>query len=72
MCVHVLVVLHDHHLTHTDLKPENILFTNSDFDFVYNEKRVSLLFFVTSFPYLPSSTGDISLTGSDLRFGCQS
>lgn len=34
------VVLHDNQLTHTDLKPENILFVNSDFDTLYNEKKV--------------------------------
>lgn len=34
-------VLHDNQLTHTDLKPENILFVNSDFDTLYNEKKVS-------------------------------
>lgn len=33
-------VLHDNQLTHTDLKPENILFVNSDFDTLYNEKKV--------------------------------
>lgn len=34
-------VLHDNQLTHTDLKPENILFENSEFDYVYNTKKVS-------------------------------
>lgn len=34
-------VLHENQLTHTDLKPENILFVNSDFETIYNSKRVS-------------------------------
>ena len=38
-------VLHENQLTHTDLKPENILFVNSDFEVVYNSKRVSGLFY---------------------------
>lgn len=38
-------VLHENQLTHTDLKPENILFVNSDFEVVYNSKRVSSLFY---------------------------
>ena len=38
----ILTVLHDNRLTHTDLKPENILFVNSDFDVVYNERKVNL------------------------------
>lgn len=33
--------LHDNKLTHTDLKPENILFVDSDYDIVYNSKKVS-------------------------------
>jgi len=33
--------MHDNHLTHTDLKPENILFTNSEYDVVYNSRKVS-------------------------------
>lgn len=33
--------LHDNRLTHTDLKPENILFVDSDFDLVYNSKKVN-------------------------------
>lgn len=33
--------LHDNKLTHTDLKPENILFVDSDYDLVYNSKKVS-------------------------------
>lgn len=32
--------LHDNKLTHTDLKPENILFVDSDYDLVYNSKKV--------------------------------
>lgn len=32
--------LHDNKLTHTDLKPENILFVDSDFELVYNAKKV--------------------------------
>ena len=39
--VFLFSVLHDNQLTHTDLKPENILFVASDFDLVYNDKRVS-------------------------------
>ena len=38
--IHLFSVLHDNRLTHTDLKPENILFVDSDYDLVYNEKRV--------------------------------
>ena len=32
--------MHENELTHTDLKPENILFDNSDYDLVYNTKKV--------------------------------
>lgn len=35
------LVLHQNRLTHTDLKPENILFVNSDYDIVFNERKVS-------------------------------
>ena len=42
-------VLHDHELTHTDLKPENILFINSDYDIVYNPKKVSLNLYIFLF-----------------------
>lgn len=35
-----VVVLHSNRLTHTDLKPENILFYNSDYDVIYNERKV--------------------------------
>lgn len=34
------LVLHENQLTHTDLKPENILFVDSNFEVVYNSKRV--------------------------------
>ena len=34
--------LHDQKLTHTDLKPENILFVDSDYDVVYNNKKVCI------------------------------
>ena len=34
-------VLHENELTHTDLKPENILFDNSEYDIVYNVRKVS-------------------------------
>ncbi len=32
--------LHECKLTHTDLKPENILFLSSDWETVYNPKKV--------------------------------
>ncbi|XP_011495656.1 PREDICTED: serine/threonine-protein kinase Doa isoform X2 [Ceratosolen solmsi marchali] len=32
--------LHDNKLTHTDLKPENILFVDSDYEVIYNSKKV--------------------------------
>ena len=35
-----ILVLHENELTHTDLKPENILFDNSDYDIVYNSRKV--------------------------------
>lgn len=35
--------LHDNKLTHTDLKPENILFVDSDYDIVYNSKKVRIV-----------------------------
>lgn len=38
--------LHDNKLTHTDLKPENILFVDSDYDVIYNAKKVSLRHYV--------------------------
>ena len=38
-----MAVLHDHQLTHTDLKPENILFVNSDYEVVYNSRKVCFL-----------------------------
>lgn len=34
--------LHDNQLTHTDLKPENILLVTSDYDLVFNSKKVSV------------------------------
>ena len=34
----LLLVLHDHKLTHTDLKPENILFVDSSSEY-YKTKR---------------------------------
>lgn len=37
-------VLHENELTHTDLKPENVLFINSDYDIVYNVKKVGIFF----------------------------
>lgn len=33
--------LHDNQLTHTDLKPENILLVDSEYELVYNGKKVS-------------------------------
>lgn len=33
--------MHENELTHTDLKPENILFDNSDYDLIYNSKKVT-------------------------------
>ena len=36
-------VMHENHLTHTDLKPENILFVNSDFETIFNSKKVRLV-----------------------------
>ena len=41
MVLYPILVLHENSLTHTDLKPENILFVDSEFDMMYNEKRVS-------------------------------
>lgn len=38
--------LHDNKLTHTDLKPENILFVNSDYENIYNAKKVRLFVFL--------------------------
>ncbi len=35
--------MHENELTHTDLKPENILFDNSDYDLVYNSKKVFII-----------------------------
>lgn len=35
--------LHDNKLTHTDLKPENILFVDSDYDVIYNNKKVNII-----------------------------
>ena len=35
--------MHENELTHTDLKPENILFVNSDYDLIYNVKKVKFL-----------------------------
>ncbi len=32
--------LHQCKLTHTDLKPENILFLSSDWEVIYNPKKV--------------------------------
>jgi len=32
--------MHENELTHTDLKPENILFCSSDYDLIYNPKKV--------------------------------
>jgi len=37
--------MHDNLLTHTDLKPENILFVSSDFDSVYNPKKVCIIIY---------------------------
>ena len=34
------LVMHENELTHTDLKPENILFVDSDYDIVYNSRKV--------------------------------
>ncbi|XP_076758880.1 CDC like kinase darkener of apricot isoform X5 [Xylocopa sonorina] len=36
--------LHDNKLTHTDLKPENILFVDSDYETIYNSKKLHSLF----------------------------
>ncbi len=47
MCV--IIVLHSNALTHTDLKPENILFVNSDFDIIYNSRKVSVQNIMTGF-----------------------
>lgn len=33
--------LHDNRLTHTDLKPENILFVDSEYNSLYNHKKVN-------------------------------
>ena len=38
-------VLHENKLTHTDLKPENILFLNSDYDVIYNARKVCFIDF---------------------------
>lgn len=43
LCYSVLF-LHDNKLTHTDLKPENILFVDSEFELVYNSKKVNKCF----------------------------
>lgn len=42
--------LHDNKLTHTDLKPENILFVDSDYDIIYNSKKVRICNFNVRFP----------------------
>jgi CDC-like kinase len=38
--MYFVLVLHDNRLTHTDLKPENILFVNSDYEIIFNQKKV--------------------------------
>ena len=38
--------MHDNQLTHTDLKPENILFCNSEYDCIYNQRKVCFMKFI--------------------------
>ena len=35
--------LHQSRLTHTDLKPENILFVSSDYNVIYDPKKVIVI-----------------------------
>jgi len=39
LCISVKY-MHDNQLTHTDLKPENILFSNSEYEVIYNSRKV--------------------------------